>query len=178
MMWLLWEMPCFRILYLIEILKSLLYWFTYLGLMSLCHLPLFMPLTTESPRFAGHSMFCKILLSLTTWMVPLPSCSSGNWGLPWAYCIPVAFSGAGCFSFYSSYRARPEDGGRHSFRPLLLLSVHSFSILSKTLNSMPSCWLLLPTAVINQLRGAPQPHFSMILVPGSPSLSVTLCHYW
>lgn len=133
----------------IKILKSLLHWFTFLRLMSQCHLPLFVSLTTESRRIATHSIFCKILIPLTTWMVPLPSCSSGNWCLPWAYCIPVAFSGGGCFLFYGSYRARPEDGGRPSFRPLLLLSVHSFSILSETLHSTLSCWLLLLTAVMN-----------------------------
>lgn len=108
-----------------------------LRLILICHF-LFISVITESSSFPGHTIFNKILTSLTSWIVPLCSCFGGNWPLPWGHSFPADFSGGGYFLFDSFYTTRPEDGGRHSLCPSLLLSDNSFSIPSKTLNSMPS----------------------------------------
>lgn len=96
--------------------------------------------------------------TLTSWMVSLCSCFSGNWYLPLGHSFPADFSGGGCFLFYSFYTARAEDGDRHSLCPSLLLSDNSISILSKTLNSMPSFPLLL-LLLLSTNMGHPQLSF-------------------
>lgn len=145
-------------------IEGLLHWLTCLRLISICHLSLFMSVIPENPRFAGYSIISKILISMTTGMVPLPSCSGGNWSFPWGHSIPVAFSGGGCFLFSSPVRIQLELKLRAD---ILFVPYRRSFFFYPLYNSEfhDNCFSLTST-------------YLWFLFLGSPSLSLTLCHYW
>lgn len=162
-------------------LKFHLHWPPCLRLISVCHSSLFMSVATESPGCLGQSIFTKILILLTSWMVPLPSCSSGNWPLPKGPPCRASLQPSHVMvAFYSIVLIQVDlkTGMDILFVPhccfQIILFLSSLKLWIPYQIAHCSSLLLLLT----NSWDTPNPLFSIILVSGSPSLSLTLWHYW